>query len=180
MIQIRTNLPEFKSKLNQISLDLQKRVVRQGAYAAGGVIRDLARQKAPVRTGPKYVPRTKQPIPPGLLKRSISIFSRRSSRGTLAVMVVPKSGRRAVRGKGSSYLRDAYYWAWVEGGHIARGPGQKIKGGERVRRLTRARLRSSGAVVPPHPYLAPAFQQGKTRAVDAFFKQLEKAFLRYR
>lgn len=179
-MDVRFNLPEFKSELNKVKIDLQRRVVRQGLMAAGGAIRDVARVFAPVReaTTRKYVRGTRQPIPPGVLRRAIAVFGRKSPVGTSAVIVVPKAGRRAIKGKGSRYLRDAYYWPWVEGGHVIVPRG--ARGGARVRKLRRERLRTAGRTVRPRPFLAPALRQGSAEALKRFYAQMEKALARYR
>ena len=179
---VKTNLPEFKSKLNQIKLDLQRKVVGRAASAAGGAMREVARKEAPERPlmRIKFVPGTRQNIPPGLLKRAMMVYRQRSKPGTVMVGVMPRMGRRARKGKGSSYLRDAYYAPWVEFGHIARGPGQRIRGGARRKRLELQRLLSGSSFVPPNPFMQRAFRKGQRAAIDAFYKQLEKAFLKYR
>lgn len=181
-MRVHTNLPEFKSKLNQIKLDLQKKVVGRAASAAGGAMREVARKEAPERPllRIKYVPGTRQNIPPGLIRRAMMVFRQRSAPGTIKVGVMPRMGKRARKGKGSSYLRDAYYAPWVEFGHIARGPGQRIRGGSRRKRLERERLRKGASFVPPNPFMQRAFRKGQKAALDAFYKQLEKAFQKYR
>ncbi len=179
---VKTNLPEFKSKLNQIKQDLQKKVVGRATSAAGGAMREVARKEAPQRPllRLKYVPGSRQNIPPGLLKRAMMVYRQKSPPGTIKVGVMPRMGKRARKGKGSSYLRDAFYAPWVEFGHIARGPGQRIAGGARRKRLERQRLRSGASFVPPNPFMQRAFRKGQKAAVDAFYDQLEKAFQKYR
>lgn len=179
---VRTNLPEFKSKLNQIRQDLQRKAVSRAVSAAGGAMRDVARKEAPARplNRIKFVPGSRQAIPPGLIARAMMVYRKRSKPGTVAVGVMPRMGRRARKGKGSSYLRDAYYAPWVEFGHIARGPGQRIKGGSRRKRIERERLRASASFVQPNPFMQRAFRKGQNAAIDAFYVQLEKAFQKYR
>lgn len=178
-MQIRTNLPEFKSKLQQIGRDMEKRSVRQATRAAAKVVEKLAKQYAPVRDPATRKVVGGQRILPGVLKASIGMVTKRGPKGTITVMVIPRSGRRTRRGKGSAATRDAYYWAWVEQGHVI-APGRKrLAGGERRRRLERARLSAAGRRTRPAWFLKRAWQAGKGPALDAFYAQLEKSFQKY-
>lgn len=171
MITIRTNLPEFKAKLNQISADMQKRSMRSATRAAATVISKIAKQEAPIRQTRKVV--KGQIIQPGTLKAAIGVVSKRAPRGTSLMMVIPRSGRKARKVKGAKL--DAYYWAWVEQGHVI----GRVRGGKRTKALQRERAKAAGHRTRPNPYLRRAFNRGQGQAVDAFYKQLDKAFIRY-
>jgi len=179
VITVRTNLPEFKSKLNALSGNLQKRIVRDATRAAGRVIQQAAKANAPVRPANvrRTVPKTNQLIPPGVLKASIAVVTKRSPKGAIVMMVIPRSGKKTRKGKGSNYLRDAYYWAWAEQGHVI--ATTRLKGGARSRGLQRARLKAAGRVTRPSWYLRRAFASGQSRAVAAFYEQLDKSFAKY-
>ena len=172
-ITIRTNLPEFKSKLQQIGADMEKRSVRTATRAAANVIAKIAKSEAPIRKTRKVI--AGQVIPPGVLKASIGLVSKRRPKGTVAYMVIPRSGRRTRKGKGSAASRDAYYWAWVEQGHVI----GRLRGGSRSKAVQRRRLQAAGQMTTPNRYLRRAFTQGQGRAVDAFYESLEKSFVKY-
>ena len=179
MITIRTNLPEFKAKLKTISKDFEKKAVRSANRAAAAVFQKIAKAEAPIRNPRqrKYV--SGALIPPGVLKASIGVVTKKAKPGTVLNMVIPRSGRRTRKGKSSVASRDAYYWAWVEQGHVI-APGRKrIAGGTRRRALERTRLKAAGRMTKANPYLRRAFTKGQGRAVDAFYAQLDKAFKKY-
>lgn len=176
-ITVRTNLPEFKSKLNFIKADLQKKAVRQATRAAGSVIQKLAKKFAPVRDSATRKKVRGQLVFPGTLRDSIGVVSKRARPGTIKVMVIPRSGKRTRKGKGSMADRDAYYWAWVEQGHVI--TGRRVKGGARRRKLERDRLNAAGRRTRPANYLKKAFEQGKDPAVKAFYAKLEIAVQKY-
>jgi hypothetical protein len=99
-----------------------------------------------------------------------------------AGVVAARSGRKyqkVRRGKQYANL-DAFYWPWVEGGHVARGPGQRIRGGMRRRALERKRLRAAGKWVEGRWFLRRAFQTQQTAALQAFEKRLAISIDRYR
>lgn len=161
-VTVKTNLPDFKRQIQAFGFDMQRRVFRSGVAAAAGVFKKLTVQLAPVlRT--RHSKRV-----PGLLKRAIYTKRARDSRnGLVHYFVGVRQGKQAQRRKGGSL--DAFYWRPLELGHLVRARGQKLRGGARSRSLQRSRLNAAGAQrVPPHPFLAPAFQRGKDQALQAF------------
>lgn len=158
-------LPEFKSRLQALGYDMERRVIRSGALAAGSVFKKGAASKAPILKVP-----TRRRITGALKKGIYAGRSRTKSKPGLEVVVV---GVRA-GGKLSKSSRDPYYWRWVEDGHLARGPGQKIKGGKRRAALERSRLKASGAkFVPGFHFLRGAFAQNQASALRAFSSRIE-------
>jgi HK97 gp10 family phage protein len=158
-------LPEFSSRLRALGADAVK-VVRSAALAVGTMYKKAAAANAPVLK--KRDTRKKNPRVAGALRKAIySARSRRKSKPGLEVVTV------SVRSKGAK--NSAYYWRWVEAGHLARGPGQKIKGGNRLRALTRDRLKASGAkFVPGVHYLERAFKSNQGNAITVFNGRIEK------
>ena len=99
----------------------------------------------------------------------------KAERGTIIYRIGVRQGRGEQKRN-----RDAYYWAWVEQGHIARGPGGALKGGVRSKSLQRRRLRAGGGkVVPPHPFFKPAFESAGSRALQVFNERLTRAIAKY-
>lgn len=159
-------LPEFSSRLRALGSDAQK-IVRAGALAAGVVFRNDARQNAPsLKLGSKRKDRV-----PGALRKSIyaTRSKSKSKPGMEVIVVAARAGSKTTK-KG---VATAFYWRWVEDGHVARGPGGKLKGGNRLRAIQRSRLKSAGKFVPGVAYLRRAFQGKQDQAITAFNKRIE-------
>lgn len=165
-----TGLAELNAALNRLADDVAIKHAR-GALAAGAaLIRDEARKNAPQLTGK--------------LKRAIySMWMREMStreRQTFFVSVrrgKKFQGRTSTSKSGKTRTtadRDAYYWTWIEFGHVSAGPGGQLKGGTRRRERARSEKRAAGKFVPPQPFLRPAFEAKKQEAVEAVKVELQK------
>lgn len=167
-ITVKTNLPEFKAQLRALGQDFERKVFRSGVSAAASVFKKLAINEAPVLKRPK------KGAVSGLLRRAIYVKrSRDRSPGREHYFVGVRQGKAARRRKGGSL--DAYYWRFVHEGHLARGPGNTIRGGRRRRALERSRLNASGAKrVPANRFLARAFSSGKESALRAFTERVQR------
>lgn len=162
-VTVKTSLPDFKKQLRDFGYDMERKVFRAGVAASATVFRKRVEQTVPVRSG--------------LLKRAIYVKrSRDSKNGLEHYFVGIRQGKAArsrnVRHKGKlvgTANLDAFYWRFVELGHLARG------GGRRSTALQRGRLNASGAKrVPAHPFLAPAYQRGKDQALQAFVVRVQE------
>lgn len=169
-----TGLRELNDALTKLADDVAIKYARGAVAAGAALIRDAARENVPVLSGK--------------LKRSIysKWIREASSRERQTFFVSVRRGKQfrakqRVSKKGRTTMTkdlDAYYWTWVEFGHIATGAGKKIKGGAQRRSDTRSKLRSSGATfVPPRPFLRPAYEQNKQQAVEAIRSELSKRIL---
>ena len=157
-VTVKVNIPEFKRELQALGQRMERNIVRRGLRAAGAVFRDEARRRAPVLREPRKGRVT------GALKRAIqSAGSRRSTRGKPEQIVYVKATRAQTK-RGI----DPFYWRFLEGGWVPRGPGQKFKGGKRRRALERQRAIDGGARVVSYPFLKPAFDAVGPRALEAF------------
>lgn len=162
-VVVKVNIPDFKRQLLALGQRMERNIVRRGLRAAGAVFRDEARRRAPVLREPR------KGRVAGALKRAIqSAGSRRSTRGKPEQIVYVKATRAQTK-RGI----DPFYWRFLEGGWVPRGPGQKIRGGRRRRKLERDRLIAGGAQVVSYPFLKPAFEAVGSRALDAFTKAVE-------
>lgn len=168
-ITVKTNLPDFKRQLRAFGLDMERKVFRAGVAASAQVFRKRVEEVAPVRTG--------------RLKRAIYVRrSRDSTTGREHYFVGVRQGKAArnrnVRHKGKvvgTGNLDAFYWRFVELGHLVRRRGSGVRGGRRSQALQRARLSALGARrVPARPFLAPAFQRGKDEALQAFTVRVQQ------
>ncbi|MBP4051997.1 HK97 gp10 family phage protein [Chromobacterium violaceum] len=124
---------EVLRALDGVPRRLQTKVLRRGLRRGAALVRDHARQRVRRRSG--------------LLAKSIVVASSRGSgqRGAVAYKVGLRSR--------------AWYGRLLEFGHVKRGRGQKIAGGERRRTATREVLKGAGQFVPPYPFMRPAAEK---------------------
>jgi HK97 gp10 family phage protein len=164
-----TGLRELNTALTRLADDVARKHVR-GAVAAGArIIRDAAVRNVPVRTGK--------------LRRAIysKWIAAASGRDRQTFLVSVRRGknfqskkRQNKRGRTvTTRDNDAYYWTWIEFGHVATGP-TRIGGGSVRRARARSALKSAGRFVPPRPFLRPAFEANKTAAIEAVRAELAK------
>jgi len=166
-VTVRTNLPAFSEQLRQIGLQMERKVVRAATRAAARAFLSSTRAGAPKMAEPGRRGRV-----PGTLRRAVYLTrGKKSGRGLEHFFVGVRQGNKA-----AATGRDAFYWRWIEAGHVARGPGGQIKGGTRLRAVTRDRLIAAGVrFVEPRPFLAPAFRANQSRSLAIFYQKLAEA-----
>ncbi|MCA3068094.1 MAG: HK97 gp10 family phage protein [Rhodocyclaceae bacterium] len=165
-----TGLRELNDALAKLADDVAIKHARGAVAAGAALIRDAARANVPVRSG----------------KLKAAIYSawirEASSRERQSFFVSVRRGKkyqpRMKVGRGGKQRAtkdlDAYYWTWIEFGHIATG-GMKIKGGTKRRARTRANMREAGAkFVAARPFLRPAFEANKLKAIEVIRAELAK------
>lgn len=173
-LAVRTNLPDFRRQLAELGQRMERRIVARATRAAGTIFRDQARRLAPVLKTPD--PRRIR----GLLARRIFVGrSRFGQKGQVFYYVgvrtaVRRSNVQKLKVKRSGRAADPFYWRFLEGGWIGRGRGSGFTGGRRLRAVKRARAAAAGSARFQVPFLAPAFERGKARALAAFTEELEK------
>lgn len=163
-------MKELGDAMRELPVRLARNVLR-GTVAAGAAdIRNEARQRAPVYHGEV----SKGHPPPGTLRRSIIIkrIPERSSQWSQMYYVTVRHGKKySKQGKEGRLSQDAYYWKWVEFGHryVGRYKGFfadfKTRGRGRLTGLAKRRAESA-SMVPPHPFMRPAFEARKSAAVE--------------
>src|SRR5262245_17861771 len=163
-VEVIFNLRDFKAELDKFKVDFQAKTIRSATNAAAQVFKRAVIEKAPILLGfqnPRRVP--------GTLKRAIYVKRTRDSRpGKEHYLISFRKGKKATKG------RDAFYGAFLEAGWIPRGPGKKIKGGNRSRALQRKRLLAGGKrKITEYRFIMPAFQQVRQQALAAFEKRLD-------
>jgi HK97 gp10 family phage protein len=166
-------LADLKITVEALKQDLRKRVVRGALRDAARPIVNAARVRAPVLKTPARF-RT-----PGLLKRSIKVFSSKQfsgRNGTLGVYVAVRGSKaklRASGGKGAKNPNDPYYWYWQEFGFTAVGR-RKVGGGRFTRpgRLA-ARISAGAPVILGKHFMQRGFDSGKQQAVTIFTAKLK-------
>lgn len=164
--KLTVDLPDFRRQIRQLGDRVEKRVVRGAMRDAAKVFRAAAVQRAPVLQQPDSRRMA------GTLRRAIAIISPRrgGKRGTVRLLVSVRAATKARVGG----PRDPFYWRWLEGGWMPRGPGQKLRGGSERRRLRRRYLLARGARRVQYPFLEPAFRQSGSAALAAFTRGMEK------
>lgn len=151
-----TGLAELKQRLERLPQAIQTKIVKGMVASGAAVIKNEAIRYAPYYTGDVQ----KGHPPPGTLKDAI--YQKRVTKESI--------GSREVWSVNVS-REHAYYATWVEYGHmfVARFKGKytdyEIRG---KGRLTGLAGRRAGAteMMPPRPYMRPAFEASWPRAVD--------------
>lgn len=164
-----TGLQELNRNLVRLADDVQRKHLR-GAVAAGArIVRDAAVRNVPIRTGTlRRAIYSKWLQEASGNNRQTFLVSVRRGKQYQAKTRTSKKGR-VTKTKNA----DAYYWTWVEFGHVATGP-TRIAGGATRRERSRQKLKSAGRFVPPRPFLRPALESNKTAAIEAVRAELAK------
>jgi HK97 gp10 family phage protein len=164
-------LEELLRRLDRIPLALSRNVARDALQEAGEVIQAAAEQSAPRLTGE--------------LEEDIVVVVRVS--GDLAsnkVLVGPgypgpgmktrKRGKYA--GSADSTTSPGVYGGFVERGHGMPGYSWASRfGSTKQRRRTGRQIELGSHDVPPHPWLAPAFEQSQDEAVEVLANRTKEA-----
>lgn len=172
-ITVRNNLPEFKRELVALGQRVERNITKNALRAAGRVFAAEAKRIAPVLNRAILTP--KRTRIPGALRAAIRVASSRKSRKLTPVQTVGVRASKAQTKRGA----DPYYWRFLEGGWIPRGPGQRFKGGKRRRAVERERaLRSGATKITKYNFLKPAFDRKKQEALDAFIKSMSDGIVK--
>lgn len=167
-VKVASNFEKLSAQLKEIGSQFGRRIVRSATGAAAAVFARAARKNAPVLQTVKSKNRVA-----GALKRNIFFKrSKRSSNGSEQYYVGVRSGKRA---KGGG---DPFYWYFLEHGWVPRGRGNRRKGGDRIKAVMRKRDIAAGKQVK-YPFIAPAFETEKEKAVEAFFKRAQAGFEKF-
>lgn len=168
------NLPDFKAQLESVKKEIRTKLALNATRASLRAFKRAVDERVPVFKGTRVYKGRR--ISGGTLKRSIyTAISKRSSsgqRGIVYGILRPRTG--AQRG-----FNDAYYWRWVEKGHLIRARGQALRGGTRSKKLQRERLRSAGVPrVEGRWFLRDSFNAAKSQAYEAFSRSMTAGFKR--
>lgn len=151
-------------KLNALPARVEAKVVRGSVVEGARVIRDQARENAPMWHG-----EVSQGAPPaGTLKKSIIIkyIPEQSRAGRYVYYVGVRHGKKYSKMGKKGINRDAFYWYFVEFGHYTRPTGGAFKSAERKARTGRfgsvgevAAFEQSRGVhfIPPQSFMRRAF-----------------------
>lgn len=130
--------------LNKLPQSLQGKAMQKTLALAAKPIVATAKSLAPVRSG--------------RLKRAIYSYRDRDSTKTReARLVSVRNGRRFQKSD-----RDAYYWKFVEFGHAS----IKAKRTKSLGNETAGFFGKEVTAIPARPFMRPAFEQNKYKAID--------------
>lgn len=160
--RVQVDLPDFRRQLAEIEKRVRTRVVRGATRDAARVAQRAVKSAAPVlrKADPRRVP--------GRLRESIVISNRRAPRGVIAFAIVPRA-RKATKRRAAADL--PFYWVFLEGGWVPRGPGQRITGGRWKKARVRAELSHARVRVP---FIEPAFKSSQGSVIAAFNSGVER------
>lgn len=160
---VRDNLPDFKAGLDARGQKLAKRTVRKGVAAAARAMAKAIRPTVPVG-------QSRKGHLAGTIRRAVYGGKTKLTKGGAIGFVSIYKGKKYAKRN-----RDAFYWPWVEAGHVARGPGKRLRGGDRNKKLQRDRIRSSGkGFVPGLFFFRAGFRASQGAALDAFSDALNR------
>lgn len=167
---------ELAQKFRGLSRAMETRTSRVMVVAAGGVLKrrakSIALAKGLKRSGAmikNIAIKRETEAPAGTAQYNLGVRhgrdltkKQKAKPGTLAVS---KTGRIVKR-----YEDDPYYWRWVEQGHkvVARASTVDRRG------IAARRRGATGATVPPHPFIAPALEEGRGDALQAMSNALDR------
>lgn len=183
MIEAKADIPDFTRQMREVSRKVGTQIVRKGLRAGANVFKKEAQSRAPVLRD--LLSKSRRP---GLLKSNIYAGSGRTQdRSTVRYFVAVRSRKRVLklaegraRRKGvafnSAAVSDPFYWRFLEGGWVPRGPGRRLTGGKRLRALKLKRNIAAGAKRYRYPFLEPAFRAGGSAALSAFNRTVEGEF----
>lgn len=152
-------LSQLAEAFRLLPQNIGKNVLRGAVYRASKVVRDAAKELAPVESG--------------TLKRSIYMKQIRERSGPLVqtFYVSARKGKKyRKKGKGAGSGRDAYYAGFVEFGHFTRGSKGRLRKTNRgqANNQALADMVQTGQVrwVSPKPFMRPAWDSRKREALD--------------
>lgn len=178
MVQLK-GFNELAEALKQLPDNIAKNALKSAVAAGGRIVRDEAKSRIG-GGGPSNIT--------GTLKRSLYVkFIRELSAPHRAVYFVgarqaynynTRAGSKKVKEYGKF---DAYYARWVEFGHFSRPAGKQLKRG-RGRTAAIQTMLATGQVhwIQGKPFLRPAFEASKGRAIDAMSAKLRERLERFR
>ena len=165
-----TGLQELNTALAKLTDDVQKKYLRGAAGAGARVIKDATKRN--IETLPAVVT--------GDMDRAV--FSKwiagasAPDRATFYISLLHGTKfKMKTKGKRTTKNRDAYYWWWIENGHIIAGPGAttgKLRGSKGSKERTRKKLKAVGQFVQGRPFLRPALEKNTTAAIEAVKAEL--------
>lgn len=167
-IKLTTNLPDFSAQLRRFGADFERGTVRAATNAAAKVFKKMVIAEAPIFKG--FDRRKKNPRISGVLKKSIyAVRSKKSKPGLESYVVGFRTGYKAAKTG-----RDAFYGKFLEHGWTPRGPGKSLRGGDRYKKLQRARNIAGGAkFITKYAFMRPGYERGKAPALATFVRRIE-------
>lgn len=138
-----SGLRELQAALKELPERVAKNALRASVYAGAKIVRDDAKQRAPIFTGPVIQGHP----PPGTLKKSVIMkqIPEQSGKFHQTFYVAVRHGKKYQKVGKKEINRDAFYWRFVEFGT---------------------------ANMAARPFMRPAFEAQKLAAVEAIKAKL--------
>lgn len=170
-----SGLDVLARRLDQLPIALAQQIARPALEAAGRIIQTAAEMSAPVKTGE-------------LVEDIISVVKVGSDLANMRVLVGPgypgpaglRSRKRGKYAGGADRTTSpGVYGAFVERGHGMPGYSWASRfGSAKQRRRTGRQIELGSHDVPPHPWLAPAFERSQDSAVEVVAEHFREALNR--
>lgn len=138
-----SGLRELQAALKELPDRVAKNALRASVYAGAKIVRDDAKQRAPIFTGPV----SQGHPPPGTLKKAVIMkqIPEQSGKFRQTFYVAVRHGKKYQKVGKKEINRDAFYWRFVEFGT---------------------------ANMAARPFMRPAFESQKLAAVEAIKAKL--------
>jgi HK97 gp10 family phage protein len=161
-------LDDLMRALQELPANLRRQGLRNALAAGARIVRDAARQVAPVLKSKARFRKA------GTMRDAISVRTSKQARrsGNVGVFVNVKPAKRAQRGAKSAM--DPFYWPWQEFGWTpARGPRRDAKARRLRRQLSKARRGGAGSPsIPGSKFLSRSAAAALPRALEKFQQTL--------
>lgn len=161
---------ELETKLLGLSAKIAKNCLRVSVAAGAALIRDAAKEKAPLLTGKTWGDHQ----PPGTLKRAIIVkhVPEQSNDYQQTYKVTVRQGKRYQKQtKKQNKSQDAFYARWVEYGHwyVPPNPNTTVSnnGKTHASNWTVHRAANHSIWIPAHPFMRPAWDANNQKALEA-------------
>lgn len=172
-------LEEYAARLQSLPPAISGKLLGRVSAAGSSYLRSLLRKKAPVASKP-HNRRKGQTVAPGTLQRAVYSLRVReqSNRDQQVYIVSVRKGRRE-----QAKNRDAFYWTWVEFGHVPvrRGSGKNPGRGLAIRRRDAKSAVSAGTSgkVGQREFMGPTMRDGGQTALKRMESRLSVEWNKY-
>jgi HK97 gp10 family phage protein len=154
-------LKELERKLLSLGPKVGREALRSALGGGAQVIKSGARVLAPAKTG--------------RLQRALYVKRMPKNNPFVEKMIVGVRHGKKMQKAGL----DAFYWTFLEFGHLVRPKGHAGKNGKTIFSRTPTQRAQGGKVVAARPFLRPAFEIRKMAAMDRIKQVLQKKIAQY-
>jgi Holliday junction resolvase len=168
-VRVTSNIEDFRRQLRELGNKATRRVIRAATSSSARAALPAVRRAAPVLKAPDKRRRR------GALREAIYVKKPKVTAGSVTATISVR-GKPYIKGK--KQREGAFYWRFLEGGWLPRGPGRRLRGGERSRSLQRRRNTSAGAVRYQYPFLTRGVRQAQPIVIRSFESAVTRGIAR--